>query len=257
MADKLLERCGSETTTGCSGGPAQAHVPVLVNVDGDDKKELAEQQQVLVPVLPQDVMIAHIFGRLAPRWLAVSHCVCRDWPAVIDARRLLRADLLPLSPCGIFVHFYHHMFPELLARPSSAGVGAITGGLDFLPNTDTSIKATDHCVTIYDIKDHCNGLLLLNNYVVNPATHHWDPLPPYPPSHDHPIVMHTEDRVATTFNKYLAFDPTVSPHYEVFVVPHRCSILYGETVDPMVEESKLLTSSLTCALRVFSSRYGS
>jgi hypothetical protein len=77
-----------------------------------------------------------------------------------------------------------------------------------------------------------------------------------PLSHDHPIVVHTEEHVATTFNKYLAFDPTVSPHYEVFVVPHRCSILYGETVDPMVEESKLLTSSLTCALRVFSSRYG-
>jgi hypothetical protein len=175
MADKLLEQCGSETTAGCSGGPA--HVPVRVNADGDDEKELAEQQ-VLVPVLPQDVMIAHIFGRLAPRWLAVSRCVCRDWLAVIDARRLLRADLLPLSPRGIFVHFYHHMFPELLARPSSTGVGAITGSLDFLPNTDTSIKATEHSITNYDIKDHCNGLLLLNKYVVNPATRRWDPLPP-------------------------------------------------------------------------------
>ena len=223
---------------------------------GDDNNELAEQQQDLVRALPHDV-IADVFRRLAPRWIAVSRCVCRDWCAGIDARRLLRADLLPLSPHGIFVHFNYHKFPELLARPFfSTGVSAVTGGLEFLPNTDTSIKATDPCTRNYDIEDHCNGLLLLNKYVVNPATRRWDPLPLCPPSTDHPIVGHTDDFIETTFNNYLAFDPTVSPHYEVFMVPDICSILDGDTIDPMVEESRILSSSSTCALRVFSSRYG-
>ncbi|KAM0834381.1 hypothetical protein ACQ4PT_063640 [Festuca glaucescens] len=231
MAGELLERSTSVAITGCSDGPA--HAADVATAGGDEDKELAEQQD-LVRALPHGV-IADVLSRLAPRWLAAARCVCRDWRAAIDTRRLLRADLLPLSTRGIFVHFYYHRFPELLARPSSMGVGAITGSHDFLPNTDTSIKVTDPCITDYDIKDHCNGLLLLNKYVVKPATRRWDPLPPCPPSHDHPVVMHThdDDYDETTFNEYLAFDPTVSPHYKVFVVPHRC------------------------ALRVFSSRYGS
>ncbi|KAM0834380.1 hypothetical protein ACQ4PT_063640 [Festuca glaucescens] len=222
MAGELLERSTSVAITGCSDGPA--HAADVATAGGDEDKELAEQQD-LVRALPHGV-IADVLSRLAPRWLAAARCVCRDWRAAIDTRRLLRADLLPLSTRGIFVHFYYHRFPELLARPSSMGVGAITGSHDFLPNTDTSIKVTDPCITDYDIKDHCNGLLLLNKYVVKPATRRWDPLPPCPPSHDHPVVMHThdDDYDETTFNEYLAFDPTVSPHYKVFVVPHRISL---------------------------------
>ncbi|CAM0871449.1 unnamed protein product [Alopecurus aequalis] len=253
MVGELLERCTSKATTACSDGPAHA-ADDGVTAHGGDNEELAAQQD-LVRVLPHDV-IADVFRRLAPRWIAVCRCVCRDWCAGIDARRLLRADLLPLSSHGIFLHFYYHKFPELFARPFSTGrVSAITGKLDFLPNTDTSIKP---CTRVdYDIEDHCNGLLLLNKYVVNPATRRWDPLPLCPPSHDHPIVMHTDDFIQTTFNSYLAFDPTVSPHYEVLIVPDACSNFDGESIDPMVYESKILSSSSpTCALRVFSSRYG-
>ena len=47
-------------------------------------------------MLPDD-MLADVLGRLPPRSLAVSRCVCTAWRAVIDARRLLRPDLLPLS----------------------------------------------------------------------------------------------------------------------------------------------------------------
>nr|XP_051230043.1 uncharacterized protein LOC127347953 [Lolium perenne] len=241
MAGELLERSTSVATAA-----------------GDEDKELAEQQN-LVHVLPHDV-IADVLSRLAPRWLAASRCVCRDWRAAIDARRLLRADLLPLSTRGIFVHFSYHRFPELLASfPSSRGASAITGTLEFLPNTDTSIKIADPFITDYDIQDHCNGLLLIDNYVVNPATRRWDSLPPCPPSHDHPVVMHThdDDYDETAFNEYLAFDPTVSPHYKVLVVPHRCFILDRDDIDPMVEKSKFLTSPSRCTLRVFSSRYGS
>jgi len=40
--------------------------------------------------LPDDVL-----RRLPPRGLAASRCVCKSWLAIVDTRRLLRADLLP------------------------------------------------------------------------------------------------------------------------------------------------------------------
>ena len=57
--------------------------------------------------LPDDVL-ADVLARLAPRSLAVSRCVCREWRAVVDdrCRQLLRPDLLPLTVGGIFVESY-------------------------------------------------------------------------------------------------------------------------------------------------------
>jgi hypothetical protein len=53
--------------------------------------------------LPGDVLVmANILGRLPSRWLAVSRSVCKAWQAIIDARCLLRIDLLPLRIEGIF-----------------------------------------------------------------------------------------------------------------------------------------------------------
>nr|AWA44603.1 hypothetical protein SS81G08_000001 [Saccharum spontaneum] len=43
--------------------------------------------------LPNDIL-KDLLGRLSPRDQASSRCVCKAWRGVIDARRLLRADLL-------------------------------------------------------------------------------------------------------------------------------------------------------------------
>jgi hypothetical protein len=66
--------------------------------------------------LPQDWLV-DILHRLAPRWLAVSRCVCKDWQATIDSRRLLRTDMLPLRLEGIFMYFTFHKFPEYVLLP--------------------------------------------------------------------------------------------------------------------------------------------
>ncbi|KAM0916704.1 hypothetical protein ACQ4PT_010044 [Festuca glaucescens] len=139
----------------------------------DGREETTTEDQAAR--LPTDVL-AEILRRVPPRWLAAARCACRAWRDAVDGRRLLRADLLPLSLAGLFVHFDEHKLPEFLARPSpSAAARAVSGNLSFLPS------ASPHCGyswdvdgvewKSYNIKDHCNGLLLLkNNCVVNPAT---------------------------------------------------------------------------------------
>jgi hypothetical protein len=160
--------------------------------------------------LPGDVLVmVNILGRLAPRWLAVSRSVCKAWQAMIDDRRLLRTELLPLRLEGIFMYFSFHKFPEFFSRPGAP----IAGELDFLPTANEYIE-DDQC----DVQDHCNGLLLLQDaqvgnpdcfYVVNPATRRWDSLPTLD------IGVHCWS------DMYLVYDPMVSPHYEVFMIPHK------------------------------------
>ncbi|KAE8789135.1 hypothetical protein D1007_36825 [Hordeum vulgare] len=229
---------------------------------GDHGKELAKQQD-LTSILPVD-MLANVLRHLAPRWLAASRCVCRDWRAIIDARRLLRVELLPLSFHGIFLHFDAHKFPELFARPSSStGALAISGGIDFLPNTSTSIKVVpEHGYRKgcrYGIVDHCNGLLLLSRHVVNPATRRCDHLPIWPPAPKTPFHMVGHVR-QITFIRYLVFDPMVSPHYEVFMIPRMFFVGHGkdmEYFDPLVKESRWTSgSSSSWIFRVFSSKTG-
>ncbi|XP_051199989.1 putative F-box/kelch-repeat protein At1g15680 [Lolium perenne] len=146
--------------------------------------------------LPQDVL-AEVLRRLAPLILAASRRVCRAWRDTVDAR--LRRRLLSRSVRGIFINFTGHDFSEFFSRPSTGP--AICGGLDFLPSE--GVKVTDHC----------NGLLLCGDrereYVVNPATRRWARLPPRPPPH----------MPGFSQSAYLAFDPAVSPHYEVFLIP--------------------------------------
>ncbi|KAK1653732.1 hypothetical protein QYE76_071537 [Lolium multiflorum] len=122
--------------------------------------------------LPDDVL-AEVLRRLSPRCLAASRCVRKAWRRAIDESRLLRADLLPLSLAGIFMQFEEHKFPEFFSRPSSRKINA---NLDFLPPITSSSE--DQMCKDYNIFDHCNGLLLVNEYVVNPATRRWDP--PHP-----------------------------------------------------------------------------
>ncbi|KAM0852378.1 hypothetical protein ACQ4PT_051797 [Festuca glaucescens] len=149
-------------------------------------------------LLPDDVL-ADVLRRLAPRWLAASRCVCKAWRDLIDAHRLLRADLLPLWLDGLIFYFSKHEHaPEFFSRPSLPAGGKLE-----------NLTATDTC-------RHCNGLLLSYGYdtcfyVANPAIG-WKVLLPRTPS---PCVASKP----VSWSEYLVFDPTVSNHYEVIAVP--------------------------------------
>ncbi|KAF7053135.1 hypothetical protein CFC21_061119 [Triticum aestivum] len=150
--------------------------------------------------LPDDTL-ASILGRLPPCDLAASRCVRKTWRAVVDARRLLLPHLLPHSLHGIFINYIDYESPRCFSRPSTQKP-AIDCNLDFLPGYAEDFDS---------IVDHCNGLLLyesdmnLCSYVVNPATRQWERLR-YKTDARHHLA-------------YLAFDPAVSPHYEVLLIP--------------------------------------
>ncbi|KAM0821759.1 hypothetical protein ACQ4PT_022265 [Festuca glaucescens] len=167
--------------------------------------------QVAAQLLPDDILACVLRG-LAPRSLAASRCVCKRWCAVIDDRRLLRTDLLPLSLYGIF--FMEQLYPappKFIANPM----------------TRRKIAAADFDYVEYDgplhIKDHCNGLLLLRGLVVaDPATQQSVCLPP-----PLPPCAGMEDFYD---HMCLAFDPTVSPHYEVLLVYNVPMVLENTTI---------------------------
>ncbi|XBI78782.1 hypothetical protein VPH35_088411 [Triticum aestivum] len=196
--------------------------------------------------LPEDVL-ADVLRRVPPRWVAASRCVCRAWRDAIDAHGLLRADLLPLSFAGLLIHFDKHKYTEFFARPSAH---AVSGNLSFLPST------APHAGTIWDdasdwddykIQNHCNGLLLLSdNHVVNPAIRRWNALPPCP-AKDGTWYM--------WYRGHLVYDPMVSPHYEVFMVPSlRDKDDPSNRPDLLMEKSEWPPSP--CKMYVFSSRSG-
>ncbi|RLN42014.1 F-box protein [Panicum miliaceum] len=154
-------------------------------------------------LLPEDVL-----ARLAPRALAVSRAVCREWRAVADARCRLRADLLPVSLGGIFVRTNEAETPAFFVQPSMAH--RIAGDLDYYLETDPCQR---YCYTP-DIVDCCNGLLLLEDHVINPATRQWVRLPPYPALPEQKGTQGSRGH----YYRFLAFDPTSSPHYEVLAM---------------------------------------
>ncbi|KAM3372531.1 hypothetical protein ACQJBY_019429 [Aegilops geniculata] len=202
----------------------------------------------LTHVLPEEIL-ADVLRRVAPRGLAACRCVRKALLAVIDARRLLRADLLPLSVGGIFINFYCEPVSEFFARPSTAP--PISGRFDYVPHTAGSYWRK--------IKDHCNGLLLLDNYwnwedcyVVNPATRQWDSLPPRPSVFEEIDVDHKCEY-------HLVFDPIVSPHYEVFVILNPRYNGHENQADPVILEEPESDSEWPPAvfdLHVFSSKSG-
>ncbi|GJM96205.1 hypothetical protein PR202_ga13021 [Eleusine coracana subsp. coracana] len=121
--------------------------------------------------LPEDVLTG-ILARLAPRWLARTRGVCREWRATVDARRLLRTDGLPLSVGGIFVNVRGPAPAEFFARPSK-GPSRISARIqDYVKKLP--LPMCPH------VKGCCNGLLLVDNNVVNPATRQWARLPSCP-----------------------------------------------------------------------------
>ncbi|KAL6637573.1 hypothetical protein ACP70R_025145 [Stipagrostis hirtigluma subsp. patula] len=126
----------------------------------------------LSALLPDDVL-ADVLRRVAPRDLAASRCVCKAWRAAVDARRLLRAELLPLSLGGIFINFHNYYITEFFSRPSTATRPPVVSGKhDYLPVAGAHSWGS--------INNHCNGLLLVDAYdeennslpefVLNPAT---------------------------------------------------------------------------------------
>ncbi|GJN04259.1 hypothetical protein PR202_ga21791 [Eleusine coracana subsp. coracana] len=122
--------------------------------------------------LPDDV-VSDILSRLAPRGMAVSRSVCKSWRDVVDSRRLLRAHLLPLSVAGIF---FRHTGADILFPPlffDGASSTAISDGI-------LARFGNDYTSYTY-LHDHCNGLLLINKYVINPATLQRVTLPERPP----------------------------------------------------------------------------
>ncbi|KAM0891639.1 hypothetical protein ACQ4PT_026278 [Festuca glaucescens] len=158
--------------------------------------------------MPRDVL-AIILRRLSPRDLAVSRCVRTAWCNLVDRRQLLRlrAEDLPHSVEGVFANCNGFPRPYFLGRPSMQHPDVDYGNLHFLPGYANGYKK---------IAGHCNGLLLYGYItgtsstsacVVNPATRRWEHLPAMRADDD------GESRAA-----YLAFDPTVSPHYEVFMI---------------------------------------
>jgi hypothetical protein len=119
---------------------------------------------------------------------------------------LLRRHLLPHSVRGVFINYIDHDRPHLFSRPSSTSMfPGIDGMLSFLPN--------DRKRDWWKVLDHCSGLVLCSIEwgsefcVCNPAARRWTLL-----------SQHGEDRRQITC-AYIAFDPTVSPHYEVFLIP--------------------------------------
>ncbi|GJN31417.1 hypothetical protein PR202_gb19813 [Eleusine coracana subsp. coracana] len=177
-------------------------------------------------LLPDDIL-SNILRRLPPCSLAVSRGVRKDWCAIIDARRLLRADLLPLRLDGFFcLADQPDSQTYFFSRPSTGR--RIDARLDFLGEQRD------------DVVDHCNGLLLLWDRVVNPATRQWMPLSPFP----RPCIG-MEKFYHDTF---LAYDPVRSTHYSVVRFPNVPDI---ETNIKFSEESEWPPSMFT--IHVFSS----
>ncbi|CAD6213975.1 unnamed protein product [Miscanthus lutarioriparius] len=247
----------------------------------DQGEATAEDKTGPLALLPDDVL-ADVLRRLPPRGLAASRCVCKAWLAVVDARRLLRADLLPLTLGAFFMNFYNYYISELFAPQPVSDGPSISGKHDYLPEAG--------CLSWGYVDDHCNGLVLVHNYpnsdwygplpgpadrnnfrriwtnirrnselwcryVLNPATRWLARLPPCPPP---PM------EIKRTFqSEYLAYDPADSPYYEVVSVtrfhfvhkPRHCFYESSrDTLDPEIEQSEW--PPLVCILNVFSSRTG-
>ncbi|TVU27457.1 hypothetical protein EJB05_30068, partial [Eragrostis curvula] len=174
--------------------------------------------------LLSDDLLANILGRLPPCSLAACRCVRKDWCAVIDARRLLRADLLPLRLDGFFC---------VADQPDTRTY------CFFRRSTNIDLQFLQGDDDYYDdqgITDHCNGLLLFWDRVANPATRQWTPLPPSPP-------LQPDDFFDDFF---LAYDPIVSPHcYEVLRFPLLPTSLQVPNIVNFPEDSEWPPSPFT------------
>uniref|UniRef100_A0ACD5WGW0 Uncharacterized protein n=1 Tax=Avena sativa TaxID=4498 RepID=A0ACD5WGW0_AVESA len=153
--------------------------------------------------LPQEVL-ADILRRVGPlRHLADCRLVCGYWRATIDGRGLVLRHLLPSgAPRGAFINISAYAWGDtyFFAR---GGVGGVDSRLSDAPTT--------WCTAFVD---HRNGLLLCKAakgacFVYNPATRRSATLPPPPNAQPWGVASAA----------YLLFDPAVSLHHEVFLLP--------------------------------------
>ncbi|CAL4922073.1 unnamed protein product [Urochloa decumbens] len=161
------------------------------------------EAEAALPV-PDDAL-ADILGRLPPRSLAASRCVCKAWRALVDARGLLLRHVLPHALRGIFINYCDYEQPLFFARPSSE-FPPVSSDLGYVPGFGP------HYGTFID---HCNGLLLYpgdSGYYVIKST------PPRGSGNPSRTLAWT-DTAGTPHVTCLVFDPAVSPHYEVFCIP--------------------------------------
>ncbi|RLN20025.1 uncharacterized protein C2845_PM02G38000 [Panicum miliaceum] len=166
--------------------------------------------------MDNDDVLAAVLQRLAPRSLAVSRCVCRAWRATIDARRMLRGDLLPISLGGIFVSLSHEPAPpEFFARPS-AGPRIAARLQDY-----AEVSEWPHFI------DQCC------NRVASSTRRHGGAL----------------DSGFGWRQAYLVFDPTVSPHYQVLLI-------HTDLVDQALEGLESEWPPSPYSIPVYSSRTG-
>uniref|UniRef100_A0A8I6XZC7 F-box domain-containing protein n=1 Tax=Hordeum vulgare subsp. vulgare TaxID=112509 RepID=A0A8I6XZC7_HORVV len=172
---------------------------------------------------PYDVLV-DIFRRLPCRPLVESRRVCRTWRTIVDAHKLLLRYFFPGSPFpGIFTTNYgcddkSSFFAPSVPTRSERLRGAHDGPVFRRPLFQHDCFSVLHC---------CNGLLLLKDrsrdhrYVCNPATVRIAVLPPLPEK---------ETRLSVE-DMFLAFDPAVSRHHEVFLLPEG-KILPEENTQP-------------------------
>ncbi|CAN6227373.1 unnamed protein product [Urochloa humidicola] len=124
---------------------------------------------------------------------------------------LRRRKILPHYVHGIFLNYIDHCRPHLFScrrfpGASSASRG-IDGMLDFLPTDDGDW---------WSVLDHCRGLVLCDIKrggqlcVCNPAMQTWTLVPPR---------WQVWARWRDYAGAYLAYDPAMSVHYEVVLIP--------------------------------------
>ncbi|KAM0931612.1 hypothetical protein ACQ4PT_000219 [Festuca glaucescens] len=170
-------------------------------------------------------LLLDILRRLPRRALAESRRVCRAWRAVVDGHNLLLPHSFPRGVFpGIFTNNFGCYNESSFFAPSAEGRprGAPDGLAFRRPLFRHDWASVLHC---------CNGLLLLQDkncylYVCNPATVRCARLP-QPPSENPWVWPYHNDRAM-----FLAFDPAVPRHYEVF-------LLSEGTIAPDVVEEKI------------------
>ncbi|XBH81601.1 hypothetical protein VPH35_107130 [Triticum aestivum] len=158
--------------------------------------------------LPGDLLL-EILRRLPGRALAVSRCVCRAWRDLVGAHThtLLLPQVFPPVFPGVFATYHGY-------DPDFAFFGPPPSGDAHVPGYRRLFWDHWDC----HVKQHCNGLLLVTGkrsfnpnmipYVCNPATSRYARLP-CPPTR----------WPCSVEGMFLAFDPAVSRHHEVFFFP--------------------------------------
>ncbi|KAF0909080.1 hypothetical protein E2562_031340 [Oryza meyeriana var. granulata] len=156
----------------------------------------------LAPSLLDDVLVA-VLRRLPLRLQGVAPRRGRPPPGARGPPPALTLRHPP-QPRRLMVH--------AVPLPPTTGT-AVSCRLDY--TVPLPPREPDAVMPPIYVKDHCNGLLLLHHCVVNPTTPQWEPLPsrPTPPPQPPPPGMGYRQ------DEYLVFGPTLSPNYELSIVP--------------------------------------